>query len=87
MALYKLTNGTVSKIRTDKKGVDALLAAGYKLDGEVDEKYEVIDDRPTIKATRKKKADSDEEINEDGAEGSEDDTADSDSVEADSDEE
>jgi len=46
MALYKLTKGTLSRIRTDKKGIDELLKNGYTLDGEVNKKYEVVNANP-----------------------------------------
>lgn len=35
MKQYKLTKGTISRIRTNKAGVDELLKEGYSLDGEV----------------------------------------------------
>lgn len=44
--LYKLTKGTISVIRYDKKGVDEEISNGYALDGECDEKYEIINARP-----------------------------------------
>ena len=46
MALYKLTKGTISVIRTTKDSVDEAIADGYKLDGEVNERYEIIDADP-----------------------------------------
>ncbi len=52
--LYKLTLGTLSRIRKTKKEIDELLAEGYTLDGEVNDKYEVIDANPVF-ATPKPK--------------------------------
>ena len=46
MALYKLTKGTVSVIRNSKAAVDEAIANGYKLDGECNERYEIIDADP-----------------------------------------
>ena len=46
MALYKLTKGTVSVIRNSKAAVDEEIANGYKLDGECNERYEIIDADP-----------------------------------------
>jgi len=44
--LYKLTKGTVSVIRVNREGVRQAEADGYKLDGEVNEAYEVINPYP-----------------------------------------
>ena len=58
MKLYKLTKDTLSRIRFDEAGVKQLLKEGYKIDGEVNEKYEVIDKYPTFSkpvVKRKKK--------------------------------
>lgn len=52
--LYKLTLGTLSRIRKTKKEIDELLAEGYTLDGEVNEKYEVIDANPVFDAPKPK---------------------------------
>lgn len=46
MALYKLTKGTVSVIRNSKAAVDEAISNGYKLDGECNERYEIIDADP-----------------------------------------
>ena len=46
MPLYKLTKGTLSIIRTNKASVYDAEADGYKLDGEVNEAYEVINPSP-----------------------------------------
>jgi len=48
MANYKLTKGTLSRIRSDKEGVKELLNDGYILDGEVDKDYKVIDAYPKL---------------------------------------
>lgn len=44
--LYKLTKGTLSRIRTTKKECDDLIEQGYILDGEVDKDYKVINPYP-----------------------------------------
>ena len=44
--MYKLTKGPLSRIRKDKAGVDELLEQGYKLDGEVDKTYQVVNPFP-----------------------------------------
>jgi len=54
--LYKLTLGTLSRIRKTKKEIDELLAMGYTLDGEVNEKYEVIDAEPVFDAPKPKRS-------------------------------
>jgi hypothetical protein len=46
MALYKLTKGTISVIRQNREGVKQAEADGYKLDGEVNEAYEVVNPYP-----------------------------------------
>lgn len=46
MALYKLTKGTVSVIRMNLADVRKAEADGYKLDGEVNEAYEVTNPYP-----------------------------------------
>ena len=46
MPLYKLTKGPLSVIRTTKAAVDEAIADGYKLDGECNERYEIIDADP-----------------------------------------
>jgi len=46
MSLYKLTKGTVSVIRNSKAAVDEAVANGYKLDGECNETYDIIDADP-----------------------------------------
>lgn len=40
--MYKLTKGSVSRIRKTKEEARALIKDGYTLDGEVNDKYEVI---------------------------------------------
>ncbi len=52
--LYKLTLGTLSRIRKTKKEIDELLAEGYTLDGEVNDKYEVINANPVFDAPKPK---------------------------------
>ena len=52
--LYKLTLGTLSRIRKTKKEIDELIEQGYTLDGEVNEKYEVIDANPVFDAQKAK---------------------------------
>lgn len=52
--LYKLTLGTLSRIRKTKKEIDELIEQGYTLDGEVNEKYEVIDANPVFDAPKAK---------------------------------
>ena len=52
--LYKLTLGTLSRIRKTKKEIDELIEQGYTLDGEVNEKYEVIDANPGFDAPKSK---------------------------------
>ena len=52
--LYKLTKGTLSRIRKTKKEIDELLEQGYTLDGEVNEKYEVVDANPVFDAPKPK---------------------------------
>jgi len=42
MALYKLTKGTLSRIRTKQEDIQALIDEGYTLDGEVDEKFNLL---------------------------------------------
>lgn len=42
MALYKLTKGTLSRIRKDKAGCDELIEQGYVFDGEVDENFNPV---------------------------------------------
>lgn len=44
--LYKLTKGTISVIRTDKASVAEAVKDGYRLDGEVNEAYEVVNPVP-----------------------------------------
>jgi hypothetical protein len=44
--LYKLTKGTLSRIRTSRDECEKLIEDGYKLDGEVDNKYNVINPNP-----------------------------------------
>lgn len=44
--LYKLTRGAVSVIRTCEEDVKEAIAYGYVLDGQVDENYNVINQRP-----------------------------------------
>ena len=51
---YKLTKGTLSRIRTNKKDIDALIKEGYVLDGKVNDKFEVIDDVPTFSKPKSK---------------------------------
>ena len=51
---YKLTKGTLSRIRTNKKDIDALIKEGYVLDGKVNDKFEVIDDDPTFSKPKSK---------------------------------
>lgn len=46
--LYKLTKGSLSRIRKNKAGIDELKEDGYTLDGEVNEKYEIIDANPVF---------------------------------------
>lgn len=45
MALYKLTKGTLSLIRKTKEDCKDLMAKGFELIGEVDEDYNLIDNR------------------------------------------
>ena len=52
--LYKLTLGTLSRIRKTKKEIDELIEQGYTLDGEVNDKYEVIDANPVFDAPKPK---------------------------------
>ena len=52
--LYKLTLGTLSRIRKTKKETDELIEQGYTLDGEVNDKYEVIDANPVFDAPKPK---------------------------------
>ena len=52
--LYKLTLGTLSRIRKTKKEIDELIEQGYTLDGEVNEKYEVINANPVFDAQKPK---------------------------------
>ncbi len=52
--LYKLTLGTLSRIRKTKKEIDELVEQGYTLDGEVNDKYEVIDANPVFDAPKHK---------------------------------
>jgi len=40
--LYKLTKGTLSRIRKDLKGIKDLEKDGYKFIGEVDKDYNII---------------------------------------------
>ena len=42
MAKYKLTKGNISRIRTKKSDVEALVADGYTLDGEVDKDMNLV---------------------------------------------
>ncbi len=46
MAMDKLTKGSVSRIRRTEAEVLELVGKGYRLDGEVDENYAVINDDP-----------------------------------------
>jgi len=46
--MYKLTNGPISRIRQTKEECRALIAKGYKLDGEVNKDYEIINPYPDI---------------------------------------
>lgn len=46
--MYKLTKGTLSRVREDQNGVQELLDKGYKLDGEVNDNYEVINANPVF---------------------------------------
>jgi hypothetical protein len=46
MSMYKLTKGSVSIIRQDEAGVKEAEANGYKLDGECNEAYEIINPKP-----------------------------------------
>lgn len=48
MAKYKITKGPVSKIRTDKAEVSAMLAKGYVLDGEINDVGVIIDPNPVL---------------------------------------
>lgn len=52
--LYKLTLGTLSRIRKTKKEIDELIEQGYTLDGEVNEQYEVINANPVFDAPKPK---------------------------------
>ncbi len=52
--LYKLTLGTLSRIRKTKKEIDELIEQGYTLDGEVNEKYEVINANPVFDTPKPK---------------------------------
>jgi len=52
--LYKLTLGTLSRIRKTKKEIDELIEQGYTLDGEVNDKYEVINANPVFDAPKPK---------------------------------
>lgn len=45
MARYKLTKGSLSRIRYDRAGCEELVQQGYRLDGEVNDKNELVDDR------------------------------------------
>ena len=42
MKRYKLTKGSLSRIRTTEKGRDELIEEGYTFDGEVDENLKPI---------------------------------------------
>ena len=57
MALYKLTKGTVSVIRVNHADVKQAEADGYKLDGEVNEAYEVVNPYPRFDDIEPAKAD------------------------------
>jgi hypothetical protein len=46
MALYKLTKGTLSRIRKSEKECKDLMKDGYVLDGEVDKNYKVTNKDP-----------------------------------------
>lgn len=50
LKIYKLTKGTLSRIRSKQEDINALIDDGYKLDGQVNDKYEIINDRPEFKA-------------------------------------
>lgn len=55
MALYKLTKGSLSRIRSNEKDCKVLIKEGYSLDGEVDENYKVVGKEPFKKAKKDKK--------------------------------
>lgn len=55
MALYKLTKGSLSRIRSTEKDCKALIKEGYTLDGEVDSNYKVTNKDPFKKVTKKVK--------------------------------
>lgn len=55
MALYKLTKGSLSRIRTTEKDCKELIKQGYVLDGEVDNNYKVIKEDPFKKVAKKVK--------------------------------
>ena len=52
--IYNLTKGTLARIRKTIKEIDELIEQGYTLDGEVNEKYEVIDANPVFDAPKPK---------------------------------
>jgi len=51
--MYKLTKGAVSRIRKTKAEAKELMKDGYTMDGEVNEKYEIIDANPVLDAPKK----------------------------------
>ncbi len=52
--LYRLTKGTLSRIRKTKEEVDKLIEQGYTLDGECDDKFEIINPNPVFDAPKKR---------------------------------
>ena len=48
MKKYKLTKGSVSRVRTNKNDIAAMLANGYVLEGEINDKGLIIDPNPGI---------------------------------------
>lgn len=60
MALYKLTKGSLSKIRNTENGVRDLMACGFVFDGEVDTKFNVINPNPVF--VEEKNSGEDEEL-------------------------